>query len=260
MTKISEVIKYCESIKNEKEFDKYLMEPRLSSIKYTLSLIKEAIGDVELTEEYIKAYIYGFKSFPYKTPYERKIQKIRIIYELTKDTKMKPEDLSTLIDLYHRGTYSLMFAVIKELISTQTDIKEQLLLIKSEAFKYGKEEAKKLDYLKEEYGKEFIEKIQEIVQDECISSDKAIEILPSKTFIDYSITEVPVLGYTIKSGEDLVLKRLKSLRVEDDYQKTLPEEKIALGYCSSGDIVYTSFTKKEYEEELRSRKRIKRKK
>ena len=130
----------------------------------------------------------------------------------------------------------------------------------SEAIKYGLEESKKLEYLKEEYGEEFIEKIQQIVKEECISSDKIIEILPSKKFIDSSVIEVPGLGYTIVSGEDIILRRLKYIRVEDDYQKTLPDSKIALGFSSTGDMVYTSFTKGEYEEELKSCKRLIRKK
>ena len=149
---------------------------------------------------------------------------------------------------------------IKELISTHKDVKSGLKLIVAEALKYGLEEAKKLDYLKEEYGKEFIGKIQQIVKEECISSDKVIEILPSKSFIDASVVEVPGLGYTILSGEDVVLRRLEYIRVEKDFQVTSLDKKIPLGFTSYGEIVYTSFTKGEYEEELKSRKKLIRKK
>ncbi len=240
--------------------DLYLGDSDASAKIQTLAFIQEAIGDVDLTDEYLKAYMSGLKSFPFKTPYERKIQKARIIYELSKDTEITTEELLTLIHLYHSGAYSLMHDEIKKLISTHKDLMSRLKLIISEAIKYGLEEAKELDYLKEDYSKEFVGKVQQVVKDECISSEKVLEILPSKTFIDSSLIEVPGLGYTISSGEDLVLRRLKYVRVEDDYQTALADEKITLGFSSTGDIVYTSFTKGEYEEELKSGKKLIRKK
>ena len=297
MTKISEAIKYYESIikqvgvvtiptpefklrcdrlrellcsdgkkitkpitQEKKLHEIYLGEPDAAAKLATLTLIQEAIGDVELSEEHLKVFVCGLKSFPFKTPYERKLQKVRTIYELSQGTKMTTEELLTLMQLYHSGAYSLMSEEIKELISTHKDLKGGLKLIIGEAIKYGLEESKKLECLKEEYGKEFIEKIQQIVKEECISSDKVIEILPSKSFIDASVVEIPGLGYTTSSGEDLVLRRLKYIRVEDDYQTALADEKVALGFSSTGDIVYTSFTKGEYEEELKSGKKLIRKK
>ena len=89
--------------------DLYLGEPQVHAKIEALKLIKEAIGDVDLTDEYLKIFIYGFKSFPFNTPYEKMLQKVRLIYELSKDTKMKTEDLSILIDLYHSGAYTLMY-------------------------------------------------------------------------------------------------------------------------------------------------------
>lgn len=257
MTKISEAIKYYESIKPKTEFDSYFADPYTSAKIQTLSLIQKAIGDVDLTEEYLKAYIYGFKSFPFKTPYERMVEKVRIIYELSKDTKMTIDDLLTLIKYYHRGAYSLMSSEIKKIISTCKDLKGGLRLIIDEAIEYGISEAKKIDYLKEEYSESFIERIEEVVKEECLSSERVLEVLPSKTFIDSSKVMIPKLGYTIISGEDIVIKRLHSIDVEESYQKSLPDEQIKLGYSSYGDKIYTSFTKAEYEEDLKSKKKIK---
>ena len=48
--------------------------------------------------------------------------------------------------------------------------------------------------------------------------------------------------------------------VEKDFQVTSLDKKIPLGFTSYGEIVYTSFTKGEYEEELKSRKKLIRKK
>ena len=86
--------------------DLYLGDSDASAKIQTLALIQDAIGDVYLTDEYLKAYMSGLKSFPFKTPYERKLQKVRIIYELSKDAKMTTEELLALIQLYHSGAYS----------------------------------------------------------------------------------------------------------------------------------------------------------
>lgn len=259
MTKISEAIKYYESINPKTDFDSYFGDSYASLKIQTLSLMQKALGDVDLTDDCLKAFIYGFKSFPFKTPYDEMIQKVRIIYELSKDTKMKIEELLTLIELYQIGAYSLMDEEIKKLISTHKDFKTELKLIISEAIKYGILESKKLDYLKEEYSKSFVERLEKDVKDKCISSSKVLEIIPSKEFIDASKVSVPKLGYTIISAEELVLKRLERLEIEDGYQKTLPDEKIVLGLTSYGDKVYTSFTKYEYEEDLKSKKLIRKK-
>lgn len=257
MTKISEAIKYYESIKPKTDFDAYFGDSHASAKIQTLSLIQEAIGDVDLTDEYLKAYIYGLKSFPFKTPYEMMIQKVRTIYELSKDAKMTTEELLTLMDLYHRGAYSLKKEEIKILISIHKDLRSGLRLMISEAIKYGIDETLKLEYLKETYSEHFIDRIEEIVKEECISSEEVLKILPSKEFIDSSALKVPKLGYTIMTGEDIVIKRLHSIDIEESYQKTLPDEKIKLGYSSYGDKIYTTFTKIEYEEDLKTKKKIK---
>ena len=259
MTKISEAIKYYESTKPKTEFDSYYGDSYASEKIQTLTLIQESIGDVDLTVDYLKAYLYGLKKFPFKTPYEKKVKKVRMIYELSKDADMTVDELLTLIELYHSGAYSLMSEEIKKLISTHKDLESGLKQIISEAKKYGLDEAKKLDSLKAEYSADFITRIQQVVEEECISSLKVLDILPSKEFIDTSVMEVPGLGYTILSGEDLVVKRLQSIRVEDYFQRKSSTEPIALGYSSTGETVYTSFTKGEYEDDLKSKSRIRKK-
>ena len=257
MTKISEAIMYYESIKPKTDFDAYFGDSHASSKIQTLSLIKEALGDVEISDDHLKAYIYGLRSFPFKTPYERELQEVRIIYELAKDTQMTAKDLITLIDHYDVGAYKLMSKRIKELISTREDIGMDLRVLVKEAMEYSIKEAAKLDYLKEEYSKKFIERIQKRIKDECLSAEEVFKIIPSKSFIEASEVEIPGFGYTILSGEDIVTKRLYFIDIEEDYQKALPDERVRLGYSSYGDTIYTSFTKAEYEEDLKTKKKIK---
>ena len=88
----------------QKIFDLYLGEPHVHAKISTLKLMQEALGDVDLSEEYLKVFISEFMSFPFKTPYERQIEKVRIIYSLSKDTEMTTEELTTLSQLYDSGS------------------------------------------------------------------------------------------------------------------------------------------------------------
>ncbi|MBR6690666.1 MAG: hypothetical protein IKL65_04985 [Bacilli bacterium] len=261
MTKISEQIKYYEhlTLKSKDKIDSYFEDPYIYRKIEDLKLMQDAIGDVELTDDYIKVFLYELFDVGFKPDYDKIIEKIKIIYELSKDTELTREELITLFTFYQHGVYSLMFDEIKKIILSHKDLKSSLEIIISEALKYGKEEAEKLDYLKKEYSSEFIEYIKRIVQEELISSDKVIEIIPSKDFIKSSIIKIP-LGYDIVSAEDLVAKRLKSKKFDEDYLTTLADKKIALGLCSTGEMVYTSFKKSEYEEDLKYKKRLIRKK
>lgn len=65
--------------------------------------------------------------------------------------------------------------------------------------------------------------------------------------VEKSVVHVPI-GYDIYSGIDLATRQVKgytSLDVGDS-------DRIKLGYCSDGSVIYTSFTKKEYLDDLDS--------
>lgn len=259
MIRISELIKYYESIKPMTSFDSYFSDSSIDSKIGTLRLMFEAIGDVSLEEDYYKAFMYELRIMPIGVTHMEYIKEIQVLYELCKDVKMSIDDLRLLIACYRQGPYALMFKEIKELI-IMGKLSSEIKPITKKAYDISREEAEKLDYLKEEYGQKFIEEIQEIIVEECLSIDRVLEILPSKELIDSSRVDIPGLRYPILSGEDLVIRRLRYLDVEREYQETMPESIIKLGYCSHGDTVFTSFTKKEYEEDLKAEKKLIRKK
>ena len=255
MTKISEAIMDYGSIR-QKEAGYYFGLVDESEKIYALRLVLEAIGDVELSDKYLETFACGFRRFPFNTSREQMSQEIRIIYELSKDADMTIKELAYLIISYHPGLYTLMYEKIKELITAHKDLESGLRLIKSQAYKYCIDAAKKLEYLKEEYSKDFIERIQRDVKYDLISADRVFEVLPSKSFIDFSKAREKELQkeqsewFWYRSAEDLVLRRLGSRDVEEKYQKTSLDDRLFLGYSPYGDAIYTSFTKKEYEEDM----------
>ena len=271
MTKISETIKHYESLYPKDKIDDYFEEGYIPRKISDLKIMLDTIGDVDLPDEYIKVFLYELFHVGFKPDYEQICEKIKLIYELCKDVEIDREELMILFDFYSHGVYRLMFDQIKELIMSDIDLKEGLKVIMDMAIKYGRGEKEKLELLSGQYSSEFVEYIQRIVQSELVSSDRVLDILPSKEFIEKSKIYLPhrfvkaplkmiPFRYEVVSAQEFVLKRLESVKFEKYYQDVLDDEKIMLGSCDSGDRLYTSFTKGEYEEDLKTKKKLIRKK
>ena len=262
MIRISELIEHYKSIKSDPILDSYDLQFFVSEIDYRIDTLKEmyeALGDVSLREDYLRAFMFELRRIPTGVTHMEFMKEIRILYELCKDIDLSIDDLRLLIACYLEGPYTLMFKEIKELIIAGK-LSSEIISLREKAYDISRKEAKKLDYLKEEYGEEFIERIKGAVVEKCLSIDKVLDILPSKELIDSSKVYIPGLQYPILSGEDIVIRRLYCLEIEKDYQETPLDFNIKLGYCSHGDTVLTSFTKREYEEDLESKKKLIRKK
>jgi hypothetical protein len=78
--------------------------------------------------------------------------------------------------------------------------------------------------------------------------------LPSKKFIDKSSVRTDH-GYYILSGEDIVTRILRGYVDLEHFDE---DEHIRLGPCTAGRDVFTSFTKKEYLEEIGQEPKIRR--
>ena len=271
MTKISEAIKYYKSLYSGDVVDDYFQDQYALRKVSDLKIMLDAIGDVDLPEDYIRVFLYELFHVGFKPDYEKICEKIKIIYELCKDVKISREGLMTLFTFYSQGVYKLMFDQIKELIISGKDLKEDLKIIIDEAKKYSKDEAEKFELLSRGYSSEFVKYLQKIIEADLISLDRVLEVLPSKEFIETSIIHLPSgfikapikimpYHYEVVSAQELVFKRLESAKFEEDYQAISDDEKIMLGSCDSGARLYTSFTKGEYEADLEAKKKLIRKK
>ena len=115
-------------------------------------------------EEEVLSRFMGISCYRYET-YMQYMKKIRILYELFKDEKMSIDDLGLLIACYEEGPYTLMFKEIKELIRTgQLSLDMNLFHLKEEAKDIARDEAAKLDDLKDEYREHFIKILKYILQ------------------------------------------------------------------------------------------------
>ena len=258
MIKISDLINRYQSIKPEGDMKLFFDEDAQLAIIEKLKDIQKAIGDVTMEEEVLSRFM-GISCYRYET-YMQYMKKIRILYELFKDEKMSNDDLGLLIACYEEGPYNLMFKEIKELIRTgQLSLDMNLFRLKEEAKDIARDEAAKLDDLKDEYREHFIKILKYIVVDKCLSIDKVLEILPSKELIDSSSVWASGLNYMPLSGEEIVIRRLCTPEGEKEYQEAPLEARLMLNVGPHGAVTYTSFTKGEYEEDLSYVKKIRKK-
>jgi hypothetical protein len=259
MIKISELISRYESLKPEGDMKLFFDEDSQLDTIEKLKDIQKAIGDVTMEEEVLSRFM-GISHYRYET-YMQYMKKIRILYELFKDEKMSIDDLGLLIACYEEGPYTLMFKEIKELIRTgKLSLDMNLFHLKDEAYDIARDEAAKLDDLKDEYGEHFIKILKYIIVEKCLSVDKVLDILPSKELIDSSSVWASGLNYMPLSGEEIVIRRLSSPEREKEYQEAPLEARLKLNVGPHGSMTYTSFTKREYEEDLKSKKILIRKK
>ena len=246
--KISEVIKHYSQRPTYDEVEEYFLEQGYPKKKESAEIMLEALGDLDLSEDYIKTFLFILSKYEYGVSYKEKIEKVRVLYELVKDKPYSKAEIMLLARFYNHAVYRLKFDEIKEALDHK-DLGFKYFEIEKSAYAFGKEESKKLEELKGVYSDKFIDRLKDIVEKELIPYEYVKKLLPSKKFMDAAVVEVP-LGYDINSAEDLIVFRLKRQGFEEEYQKTPLERKINLGICSDGRFVHTSFTKFEYEADL----------
>ena len=257
MKKISELIKYYESLKRDTDFEAYFTDINADRKIDVLKLMMEAVGDVSLPEEYFKAFMYELRMHSIWDTHLEDIDKVKTLYELCKDVEMKTEDLRDLILCYKRGPYTLLFDEFKSLAKSG-NVGDRIYPLTKKAFELAEEEATKIDYLKGEYGP-FIDEVKDTMVRYCLPVDRVYDVLPSKQFIDSSSVVIPRYTYPAITGEEIVINRLCSLEDEKAYQETPLDRKIKLRYSQYGDTIFTSFTKGEYEEDLSYVKKLRKK-
>lgn len=259
---LSKVIELYERMVEGKDgfFGTYFMETKIEEKLKRLKLMKKTLGDVKMKEDYIKVFLYSGHQASSRSGFTLKEKAIKDVYEvLLKHPDMSLQALDTLI-YYHDEECYREFDMISEfskLLESDKDITMAYWRLVDEKRKeiYAKysKEAEKLEYLKGQYDEEFIKRIQDAIKRAHVSAEYAISLIPSRDFIEKSSVRVPI-GYTIKSGEDIVVRTI--LGHTDPYSGK-DDKKIYLGPCSTGDSVYTSFTKKEYFDELKRMTQLK---
>lgn len=265
--KLSEMIIYYETKKEKKDsdFGDYFEEKDIEKKLSRLKLMQETVGDLELPLNQIRAFLYAGQQYQNKNEFQLTKPMIKDVTEILKEQEEMPTKiLLKLLDSYDEECYKeydikgeINKLVAKEKYSDEVTEKiyATIKVKKEELKKFYEEESIKLEILKDQYNPSFIELLQKKVAEKHIKSEDIIKLIPSPEFIENSKVRVD-LGYDIKSGEDIVWKMIEGYVNLDDYED---EEKINLGMSATGkSYVYTSFTKKEYLEEIKKDKKQKR--
>ena len=260
---LSKVIEMYERKIGEKDsyFKTFFMESKIEEKLKRLKLMKETLGDVKMKEDHIKVFLYSGHQASSMKGFSLTEDTIRDVYPiLLKHPDISLIALDTLIYYHDEECYkefdmaSEFDKLVKEYGYDEKIMGAYWRLIdvkRQEIREIYKKEAKKLEYLKEEYDPKFITRIQEAIEKAHVSGEYAISLIPSKEFIKKSTVRVPI-GYDILAGEDIVVRTI--LGYTDPYSGK-DDKPIFLGHCSTGDYIYTSFTKKEYFDELKSKGR-----
>jgi len=256
--KLSDLISlYDQKLLNRDEFFAYYFEENELDIKASrLKFMYDALGDVVLPIDYFKVFLYSGHWYGQKDYFKLTKPMIKDVYEIIKDYDDMPLFIVDKLLFYYdepcfkeypvKEYFNALISKYKFTEGTITRYSKYISELKSKIKQLYKEESSKLEDLKAEYGYEFIHGLQNIIKREYIKADEVLKLIPSKRFIDESRVKVPI-GYSILSGEDIVSRILLGYV---DLDKFEDDETIVLGPCSMGGYVKTSFTKKEYLEEI----------
>lgn len=258
MKKLSEVIEDYEKKAKNKEyfFGYYFQEPNVDGKLKKLKLMLEALGDVEMSYEHIRMFLYlGSMN---KSQEEKTVEMgyIKGYYSMFKDYPDMPlEQVNYFWNSYDKYVFrdydmlTPMKKIIEEYGYSTTATRafsEYTWQKKKEMGQRYQEERKKLEPLKGEYGDKFIFDLQQIITSQYYTAEYVLSLLPSKEFIDKSSVRTDH-GYYILSGEDIVTRILRGYVDLEHFDE---DEHVRLGPCTAGRDVFTSFTKKEYLEEI----------
>lgn len=255
--KLSELIIYYRKKCSQKEvlFRDFFEETHIEVKIQMLEKLYEVLGDVVMPLGYFKTFLYAGHCHYKGRKYQLETSMITDIYDII----IKYEDMPiTIIDClishydaevfreYAAKEY-VHYLISKYKYSDEVTKKYYQFMDKHKKLltELYKQEREKLEVYKYIYGDKFIQRIQDIISDYHVKADDVIKLLPSKEFIDKSGVMTPQ-GYTILSGEDLVVRILLGWV---DIDKFSDDEYIVLG-PSYDEYVLTSFTKKEYLDDL----------
>lgn len=259
MKKLSELVEVYEERASEKEpyFGAYFREKDVDAKLIMLKKMLETLGDVSMPEDHIKMFLYRCRNAGSYSSYDHLPEDvIKGYYAMIKDYEDMPlgiiNNLWNSYDKYCFREYDMitpMHKIIEEFGMTDTATRaysEYTWKKQKELGATYQEESKKLEELKGEYDDRFISDLQRIITSSYYRADYVKSLIPSKKFMDSSKVKT-LHGYDIVSGEDVVTRILRGYV---DLDKFKDDEKICLGPCTAGGYVYTSFTKREYLEEI----------
>lgn len=262
MTKVSEKLKkYQDTEKTIKYYKDIIAEweakeddlRRDLGRKQKLICIKEALGDIDMEDEYLEIFLDTRRSFP-KTPKD-----VKQVYDIISLADLSVRDASALVESYNElDKHSNLFSKIKKSIGEYDDFLTLLDEVSGLKRVHAVTDSYRIEFLKGAFERDY-RAIYNLVREYGVRASSIMEVLPSEKFIEYSREKARELNnrehrsIIYKPATDLVLRRLEKGAAAEKYPGTGPDEHVYLGYTEYcyGNTIYTSFTKGEYEKDLK---------
>lgn len=250
------------------EFDKTQFKGSICDERYIKPRIKyimDIIGDVELPKDTCTIFLEEFQRCGGKYDVRTKPDTILGMYEIASRYPQLAASTIEMIwsgyikDLYEEfslvemlGKYIDLHGETSDAIEAYFDFVERKAQILDEKFEL---EAKELEEYKEEYGEQFIKRLQLLIKDQHISSEQVKQSLPSKELVEKDKEQLNdiVLKTRIFMGmcEPISYQMIESIATGEGLER-FPEQPAYL--INGKEKIDTTFTKEEFLTSIKKRR------
>lgn len=278
MAKLSSVFEKYSSAKDDIEYYKRVVEEwKKKKVELEedlkrgerIKLIQDALGDIDIKDEYLEPFLNLKLYFP-KSP-----EDVSKMYKLIKDADFSKRDVSVIMETYDYIKEPEKYDRVKEAIDKHKDLYTSLDKIGDSHDTHAIVGSYRIEFLKDDCSKQFYDSLHRLVRGRYLNIpsygipvERLMEVLPSKEFMKWSKEEARRLSEKerssiwYRSAEDIILERMESSKFEKEYQEAESDGLIYLGHTEYGygNSIYASFTKGQYEEDLKSAKALRKSK
>ena len=249
--------------KKDNFFGYYFEEDDVEGKLNRLEMIYEVLGDVVMSHDYFKVFLYAGHWYGDKKYFKFTKSLIKDIYDIIiKHDDMPIHVIDSLLYHYDKEFYEKypVKEYFDELVSKYKYEEETLKYfnqyienIESFIKEFYSKESEKLEFIKNEYPYNFISILSDIIIQDHIEYDKIIEILPLDDFFKET-SKCDSKFYAKYTDYRFIFELLKGTISLDDYDDedyiVVFEQIVQTERGIVVEKMRTSFTKKEYLEEL----------
>ncbi len=234
-----------------------------------IKLIQDALGDIDIKDEYLESFLNLKLYFP-KSP-----EDVSKMYKLIKDADFSKRDVSVIMETYDYIKEPEKYDRVKEAIDKHEDLYISLDKIGDSHDTHAIVGSYRIEFLKDDCSDNFYDSLHRLVRGRYLNIpsygipvERLMKVLPSKEFMKWSKEEAKRLSKKernsiwYRSAEDIILERMENSKFEKEYQEAESDGLIYLGYTEYGygNSIYASFTKGQYEEDLKTAKALRKSK
>lgn len=267
------MVYYQQKVEKKDEFFKYYFEE--PDVEEKLSILKkmyEILGDVTLPLDYFKIFLYSGHWYGNKAYFKLTESMIIDIYDIIKKYDNIPKHIVDKLLYYYdeecfekckaKEYFDLLVSKYKFAEEAVDKFVQYIQDSEKKIKDFYLKESEKLAFIRDQYPSKFIDGLRKIILSNHINFDYLIGILPSNTLFK-PIVENESEFFAKYNDYRFIFELLRgNLNLDDykddDYIVAFEEIREYDGRIKNIKM-YTSFTKKEYLENIKERQKIKRK-